>query len=174
MFDAEQHPATLDTARRKIDAYYDRSFRVVRIPVTWTRSLAGTTLADPDTGRIDQHSARLADLTAVVDYALAKPGLYVVINTHHENRLKDGMKADVLAQLWSDISALFGDRDHRLMFEILNEPHFTNHDPMPADRLRQMTGRAYQEIRADDPKRIILIGGNQCSRPTRWPRPGPT
>jgi len=30
MFDAGQHPPTLEAARGKIDAYYDRGFRVVR------------------------------------------------------------------------------------------------------------------------------------------------
>lgn len=161
MFDAGQHPPTLEAARGKIDAYYDRGFRVVRIPVTWTEVVDGGTLADPDTGAIDRDAERLAALTAVIDYALAKPSLYVVINAHHETRLKDGMRADVLERLWSDIASLYRDRDHRLVFEILNEPHFSNHDAMPADRLREMTGRAYRRIRANDPERVILIGGNQ-------------
>ena len=32
MFDNSQHPATLAAARPKIDAYYARGFRVIRIP----------------------------------------------------------------------------------------------------------------------------------------------
>lgn len=161
MFDNSQHPPTLDVARPKIDAYYARGFRTVRIPVTWTEDVGGTTLADPETGRIDRSSPRLAELTAVIDYALAQPDLHIVINVHHESRLKDQGRADVLAQLWADISDLFGDRDGRLMFEILNEPHLSNKEPMAPETLRGMTGQAYARIREADPRRIILIGGNQ-------------
>lgn len=161
MFDAGQHAPSLETARPKIDAYYARGFRVVRIPVTWTEAVDGAPLADPETGAVDPTAPRLAELEAVVDYALSRPGLYVVLNAHHEVRLKDDGRADVLERLWSDISARFKDRDHRLMFEILNEPHLTNHDAMVPETLRDMTGRAYRRIRADDARRIVLIGGNQ-------------
>ena len=161
MFDNTQHPPTLEAAQPKIDAYYARGFRTVRIPVTWTEDVGGITLANPETGRIDRSSPRLAELTAVIDYALAQPGLYVVINAHHESRLKDRGDAAILAQLWTDISNLFGDRDGRLMFEILNEPHLSNKEPMLPATLREMTGRAYALIRQDDPARIVIIGGNQ-------------
>ncbi len=161
MFDNTQHPPTLEAARPKIDAYYARGFRTVRIPVTWTEDVGGTTLADPETGQVDRSSARLAELAAVVDYALAQPGLYVVLNAHHESRLKDRGDAAILAQLWTDISDLFGDRDGRLMFEILNEPHLSNKEPMLPATLREMTGRAYALIRQDAPARIVIIGGNQ-------------
>ena len=161
MFDNTQHPPTLETARPKIDAYYERGFRLVRIPVTWTEPVSGSTLAEPDTGRLDRASPRLDALKAVVDYALSRPGLYVVINAHHESRLKDGGRADVLAQLWGDISETFADRDGRLIFEILNEPHLSNHDPMAPATLRAMTGQAYGRIRGTDARRIVVIGGNQ-------------
>ena len=162
MFDNSQHPPTLEAARPKIDAYYDRGFRVVRIPVTWTEEVDGDTLADADTGRLDPAAHRLASLKAVVDYALSRPGLYVVINAHHEKRLKESGRAEVLGALWADISDQFGDRDHRLIFEILNEPHLANHEPMPPAVLRRMTGQAYSQIRARDRFRIVVIGGNQC------------
>lgn len=161
MFDNSQHSPTLDVARPKIDAYYARGFRTVRIPVTWTEDVGGTTLANPETGQVDRSSTRLAELIAVVDYALAQPGLYVVINAHHESRLKDSGDADVLARLWSDIGDLFGSRDGRLLFEILNEPHLSNKEPMLPETLREITGRAYAVIRREDPARIVIIGGNQ-------------
>lgn len=161
MFDNDQHPPTLAVARPKIDAYYARGFRTVRIPVTWTEPVGGTTLADPDTGALDPTSPRLAELTAVIDYALSQPGLHVVLNAHHEVRLKDGGRADVLARLWADLAARFGDRDGRLIFEILNEPHLSNKEPMAPATLRAMTGGAYDAIRAADPRRLVVIGGNQ-------------
>ena len=161
MFENTQHAPTLEVAAPKIDAYYDRGFRVLRIPVTWTEPVGDTTLSDPETGKVDREAARLQALEAVIDYALAKPDLYVVINAHHEKRLKDGNRADVLEQLWADISDIFRGRDHRLIFEILNEPHLSNNDPMPAENLRQMTGRAYRQIRSVDAQRIIVIGGDQ-------------
>ncbi len=43
MFDNSQHPPTLEAARPKIDAYYARGFRAVRIPVTWTEDVGGST-----------------------------------------------------------------------------------------------------------------------------------
>lgn len=161
MFDNSQHPATLNAARPKIDAYYARGFRLVRIPVTWTEAVDGATLADPETGRIGPTSPRLAELKAVIDYALSRPGLYVVLNAHHEARLKDGGRADVLAQLWADISETLEDRDGRLMFEILNEPHLSNKEAMAPETVRAMTGQAYDRIRETDPRRIVIIGGNQ-------------
>lgn len=161
MFESDQHAPTLAVAAAKIDAYYARGFRVVRIPVTWTEAIGGSTLADPVTGRLDRQAARLATLEQVVDYALSKPGLFVVVNAHHETRLKDENRAAVLERLWADISETFASRDHRLLFEILNEPHLSNKDPMPAENLRVMTGGAYRAIRAADAHRIVLIGGNQ-------------
>lgn len=161
MFDNSQHPATLRAARTKIDAYYARGFRFVRIPVTWTEGVNGTTLADPETGRIDPNSPRLGELKAVIDYALSRPGMYVVLNAHHEVGLKDNGRADVLAQLWADIGETVGDRDGRLIFEILNEPHLSNKEAMAPATLRAMTGQAYERIRRVDPRRIVVIGGNQ-------------
>lgn len=161
MFESSQHAATLAAARPKIDAYYARGFRVVRIPVTWTETIDGSTLADPDTGRIDPTSPRLSELKAVIDYALSLPGLYVVLNAHHETRLKDEGRAEALAGLWSDVSRMFADRDGRLVFEILNEPHLSDKTAMAPATLRAMTGLAYTRIRAADPHRIVVIGGNQ-------------
>lgn len=161
MFDNTQHPPTLAVAGAKIDAYYARGFRLVRIPVTWTEPVDGSRLADPRTGELDHASPRLAALRTVIDHALALPGMHVVINAHHEAGLKDRGDAQVLARLWADIGATFQARDGRLMFEILNEPHLSNHDPMAPEMLRAMTAAAYREIRAIDPHRIVIIGGNQ-------------
>jgi hypothetical protein len=164
MFESTQHLPTFENAKAKIDAYYAKGFRNVRIPITWTENVQGNTLVnDANVGDVNMNHPRLAVIKQVVDYALAKPGMYVVINTHHESGLKNGNKAAVLERLWQDISSIFVDRDYRLMYEFLNEPHLdnANKDPMDPANLRNMTGKAYAKVRAIDPQRIVIIGGNQ-------------
>lgn len=162
MFENTQHPRTLYAARPKIDAYYEMGYRNVRIPITWTDTVGGDTLVnDPDVGDVNVDHPRLNEIAQVVDYALSLAGMYVVINAHHERDLKNDNKAEVLERLWLDIATVFGDRDYRLMFQLLNEPHLNNGDAMPAANLRLMSGKAYDKIRAVNSERIIIIGGNQ-------------
>jgi endoglucanase len=162
MFESTQHPPTLAAASAKIDAYYAKGFRLLRIPVTWTEITNGDMLVgDPTVGDVKRDHPRLLVIEQVVDYALTKPGLYVVLNAHHEAALKTQSRAAVLERLWSDIAEIFADREHHLLFEILNEPHREDTTAMPAADLRNMTAKAYAKIRAVDPARIIVIGGNQ-------------
>ncbi|HKO50407.1 MAG TPA: glycoside hydrolase family 5 protein [Polyangiaceae bacterium] len=162
MFESTQHPPTLAAASAKIDAYYAKGFRNLRIPVTWTEATNGDTLVgDPAVGDVNRTHPRLLVIEQVVDYALSKPDLYVVLNVHHEVELKTQSRAAVLERLWADIAEIFAQREHRLIFEILNEPHRMNSSAMPAADLRNMTAKAYAKIRAIDPARIVVIGGNQ-------------
>lgn len=162
MFESTQHPPTLAAASAKIDAYYAQGFRLVRIPVTWTETTNGDTLVgDPAVGDVNRSHPRLQVITQVIDYALKQPFLYVVLDAHHETTLKTQSRAVVLERLWADIADIFKARGHRLMFEILNEPHREDSSAMPAADLRSMTAKAYAKIRAVDPGRIIVIGGNQ-------------
>jgi len=162
MFESTQHPPTLAAASSKIDAYYAKGFRIVRIPVTWTEVTNGDTLVgDPAVGDVNRTHPRLLVIEQVVDYALSKPGMYVVLNAHHEKALKTQSLGAVLERLWSDIAEIFAERDYRLIFEILNEPHRADDSVMPAADLRSMTAKAYAKIRAVDAARIVVIGGNQ-------------
>jgi len=162
MFESTQHPPTLAAASAKIDAYYAKGFRTVRIPVTWTEPTNGSTLVnDPAVGDVNRAHPRLAVILQVVDHALSKPGMYVVLNAHHEATLKTESRAGVLERLWADLSEIFALRSHHLIFEILNEPHRADNSAMPALDLRSMTAKAYSKIRAADPVRIVVIGGNQ-------------
>jgi endoglucanase len=161
-FEATQNDRTLATSTAKIDAYYGKGFRNVRIPITWTEPVGGDLLVnDATVGDVNRNNPRLAVIEQVVDYALAKTDMYVVINAHHETTLKTNSRSSVLQRLWSDIADIFAGRDHRLLFEILNEPHRSDSTAMPAADLRTMTGLAYAKIRAVDPARIVIIGGNQ-------------
>src|SRR6478609_11369312 len=140
MFESTQHPPTLAAASAKIDAYYAKGFRTVRIPVTWTEATNGDTLVgDPLVGDVNRAHPRLQVISQVVDYALTKPDLFVVLNAHHETGLKEQSRAGVLERLWADIADIFAARDHRLLFEILNEPHREDGSAMPAADLRDMT-----------------------------------
>lgn len=162
MFDNTQHPRTLEAAAAKIDAYYDRGFRHVRIPITWTEEVGGDTLVtDPTVGSIDRDHPRLAVIESVIDHALSKEGMFVIINAHHEHALKTEARSEVLRQLWADITDLFADKHHRLIFEILNEPHKDDTTAMAKADVRLMTGLAYDEIRAVNSERIVVIGGDQ-------------
>ncbi len=162
MFESTQHERSLAEASPKIDAYYARGFRNLRVPITWTENVGGDRLVnDANVGDINRAHPRLAEIEAVVDYALSKPDMYVIINAHHEVALKTENRAGVLERLWTDIAEIFGNRDYRLLYEILNEPHRSDSSAMPAENLRTMTALAYAKIRAVDPERIVIIGGNQ-------------
>lgn len=164
VFESTQHPRTFEAAKAKIEAYYTRGFRSVRIPITWTENVGGDKLVnDPAKGDVNRQHPRLAVITKVIDYALSLPDFYVVINAHHEQGIKNFSRDAVLERLWDDISDIFADRDHRLLYEFLNEPHRSNAGDaaMPAADLRRMTGKAYAKVRAREPERIVLIGGNQ-------------
>jgi len=158
----KETPRTFEVAKKKIDAYYAMGFRNLRIPITWTEKVNGTRLVhDPLVGDVDHQHPRLAEITKVIDYALSLPGLYVVINAHHEKELKEYSRDTVLQRLWADITEMYADRDHRLLFEFLNEPHRSGQNEMPGPDLVRMTGMAYEEVRARDPERIVIIGGNR-------------
>jgi endoglucanase len=163
-FESTQNERTLAAVSPKIDAYYAKGFRNVRIPVTWTEPVGGDLLVGSATvGDVNRSHSRLAVIKQVVDYALSKPGLYVVINAHHETGLKTNSRAAVLERLWADIADIFATKEHRLLFEVLNEPHRSDasNSPLPAADLRTMVGMAYSKIRAADSARIVIIGGNQ-------------
>ncbi|NVK57944.1 MAG: cellulase family glycosylhydrolase [Alteromonadaceae bacterium] len=162
MFESDQHAPTLENAKPKIDAYYAAGFRNIRIPVTWTEDIDGSSLADKTTGVIDMTHPRLAELIKVVEYALSLKGMHVVVNMHHESTLKAEDNFAVLENVWDGISSIFVNHSHRLLFEVLNEPHQgPNDEPMAAASVRRMTGLAYDKIRALNPERIIIIGGDQ-------------
>ncbi|WP_426369659.1 glycoside hydrolase family 5 protein [Pseudocolwellia sp. HL-MZ7] len=118
-------------------------------------------LADPKSGKIFSNNSRFIALTAVIDYALNKKDMFVVINAHHEKKLKENADAALLANLWEDISQTFKNRNARLLYEILNEPHLKDSSAMKPSDLRKMTQMAYNNIRKNDVNRLVVIGGNQ-------------
>jgi endoglucanase len=147
--------------RDKIDAYYALGFRHVRVPVTWSMPIGGRALIDEDTGALDAQHPRLGVIAEVVDYALSLPDMFVIINAHHEIPIKHNNQWWVFARLWEDAAAYFADRSHRLIFELLNEPHDADGGAMLPFDLRNMSQLAYERIRLQDPYRMVVISGNQ-------------
>jgi aryl-phospho-beta-D-glucosidase BglC (GH1 family) len=168
-FDANQHPRTPSSVNAMVDAYYDEGFRMVRIPVRWLDTDWGEGLLADDAGVVDRAHPRLAHLESAVDHALGR-GMYVVLNTHHEDWLFDNAWSEdqlaIFSQLWSDVCDIFKDRGYNLVFEIVNEPHGTiEHDSTAVQALNQT---AYDRIRAcggNNPERIIIIDGEDWGSP---------
>jgi endoglucanase len=175
-FDLAQHPTTLETIRPIIDLYYNAGMRHVRFPVTWMDGFSDNTLADAN-GSINFQHPRFIQLKAAIDYALERK-MYVVLNTHHENWLKDNYDGSasydaIFTTLWTGIATHFKDYSHRLVFEVLNEPEGAFGDwsapgPNPLDAqaialTRQINKVGYDAIRKTggaNTERIIMVSTN--------------
>jgi len=159
--------------RKKIDAYYALGYRHVRLPVTWSMPIDGRPLVDSETGELDPEHPRFKVIADVINYALSLPDLIVIINAHHEIPIKHNNQWWILARLWRDVAEYFQGVDRRLIFELLNEPHNADGLAMPPFDLRNMSRLAYQNIRAIDPSRIVVISGNQWGAASELARTWP-
>ena len=129
-------------------------FQTIRLPVRWhTRS------SDAAPYTIDP--VWLDRVTQVVDVALAAD-LNVILNSHHFDPLyadPAGVK-DWHAGVWQQIAARFADRpEERLWFEIENEPH----DQLTNANLLATLTPSLNAIRASNPTRAVIIGGEDWS-----------
>jgi len=154
-----QDPAVV---KERVKWIKDKGFGHVRLPVTWGQSF-------------DPSSQLTSEVTEVVDYAISL-GLYVVLNTHHENWLKehyDGSKYfnDLFWNLWHNIAMHFDSRDGHLIFKILNEPEKAfgswgggqwpqPFDQVSIDRTRQINGVGFDAVRRVSPKRFVFLSPN--------------
>lgn len=92
-------------------------FSSVRIPVSWGEHM------DHD-NQVDENW--MDRVQEVVDMAL-KTGLFVILDTHHEEWLvtdetREKQVTEQLCALWSQIGERFADYGDRLLFEGMNEP----------------------------------------------------
>ena len=120
-----------ETTIEMIDALILKGFRAIRIPVTWHNHLIDEKYTiDP---------VWMKRVKRVVDWCIRK-GLYVIINTHHDNAeyrntslkygqgyyplLKDAVESEkFIYNVWCQIALAFNNGyDHHLIFEGLNEP----------------------------------------------------
>ena len=94
----------------------------------------------------------------VVDWALSRD-LYVVLNCHHEDWIRQSYPADQIPKfesLWSQIATRFAGKSEKLVFEILNEPQGTMNN---AD-VNDMNIRILAVIRQTNPNRSVIIGAD--------------
>lgn len=99
----------------------EAGFDAVRIPTTWYNHV------DSDFN-IDE--IWLDRVQEVVDYAYDE-GMYVILNSHHENwnePYESNLKAasNKMKKLWTQIANRFEKYGERLIFEGMNEPRWTN------------------------------------------------
>lgn len=125
-------------------------FETVRIPVRWSDKTDDA----PDYAIDPKWMARV---TTVVDQAL-DAGLNVILNDHHFEALDADPAANKakLAAIWQQVAPHFADRPTaHLWFEIENEPH----DKLDNANLLATLGPALAAIRASNPERPVVIGG---------------
>lgn len=131
------------TTKEMIDGLAASGIKTIRIPVSYTHHFIDNMYTvDP---------AWLDRIQEVVDWA-KDAGLYVIINTHHDNAdfpitnsdksirydsgyypLKKDSKESLkfLTSVWTQVAERFKDYDEKLVFETLNEPRLRSEKKSP-------------------------------------------
>ena len=133
------------------DAYVDAGFTNVRIPVRWDEHTAETAPYTIDADWLDR-------VEEVVDWGLER-GLYITLNGHHEDWLKNDYGNPATRarydSIWVQISERFQDKSDKLLFEIINEPF-----GMTVAEVDDLNARILSIIRENNPTRLVIFGGN--------------
>lgn len=133
------------------DMYKNEGFDVVRIPVRWDKHM-GTSVPF----KIDE--SWLNRVEQIVDWGL-KRGLFIVINSHHDNWIKDGYTNATnrarFDSLWTQVALRFKNKSEKLIFEVLNEPH-----GLTKVQNDDMHGRILSIIRKTNPTRLVIFQGH--------------
>ena len=107
-----------------IEFVHSQGFSSIRIPVTWGYHMDSSHKIS---------ASYMKRVKEVVDYAYNE-GMYVIINIHHDNTVKDdgnyfypdNAHKDVseafVKSVWTQVSETFKNYDEHLVFETLNEP----------------------------------------------------
>jgi endoglucanase len=123
-------------------------FASVRVPIKWS---AHARTESPY--EIDSNFCRRIDW--VLDQA-AKNDLNAIINVHHYDEIfrEPETHQARLAGLWRQISKRYKERPETVYFELLNEPQ----GKLTDERWQEMITPLLEVIRADNPKRMIIVG----------------
>ena len=108
------------TTPELIAAIKEAGFNTIRIPVSWHNHVDENYIIDPEW--IDR-------VREVAGWALDQ-GMYVIVNTHHDNDVKyyypDTVHYDrsaaYLSAIWTQMAEKFKDCDEHLILESMNEP----------------------------------------------------
>ena len=150
--DAETGWGNPKTTKAMIDAVQQAGFNAVRIPVSWTDHIS-------DDGTID--SAWMARVKEVVDYAYDN-GMYVILNVHHDDYTwlkplysEQAAVEKKLMNIWKQICSTFGEYDHHLIFEGMNEPRvvgspneWSGGTPEERDVINQLFAKFVETVRS--------------------------
>ena len=136
------------------DAYKDAGFATVRIPVRWDEHTADAPPYAINASWIDR-------VEQVVDWALERD-LYVILNAHHEDWLKqnyaDPAQRARFDSIWVQVADRFQDKSEKLLFEIINEPF-----GMTREEVDDLNARILSIIRVENPTRLVIYSGNEYS-----------
>lgn len=130
-----------------------QGFETVRLPVRFSNHAATTAPYTID-------AAFMNRVEHLVDTARAA-GLRVILDLHHYDDPQGSIFANPAGQtarfagLWKQIAARFRNKDDKVWFELLNEPH----DQLTHANLRSVLEPALREVRATNPTRPVVIGG---------------
>ena len=109
------------TTQKTIDAVYEKGFRLVRIPVSWSNHMETNGIIRAEwLGRIKE----------VVDYVFKHEDMFAIINimdtpnigTYYLDDAHYEKTKSLVINVWEQVAEAFKDYDERLIFENLNEP----------------------------------------------------
>ncbi len=104
-----------------IKAVYDKGFRSIRIPASWSNHMG-------ENGII--HKAWLSRIKEVVDYVFEYDDMFVILNimdtpnigAYYLDDIHYEKTKSLVINVWEQLAETFKDYDERLIFENLNEP----------------------------------------------------
>ncbi len=133
------------------DLYRNAGFDVVRVPVRWDQHTGTHSPYQVDVEWMDR-------VEEVIDWGLER-GLFVVMNAHHEEWIKEGCANPALRDrfdsIWSQIATRFRNKTEKLIFEIINEPH-----GLTREQNNELHQRVLSIIRKTNPTRLVIIQGH--------------
>lgn len=143
------NPADFELIRAK-------GFDTVRIPVRWSDYLGPSPTFSIDAGL-------MVTVDEAVTAALAAD-LNVILNMHHNEEIVETPAAAMPAFIaaWEQIADHFKAAPADLWFEPLNEPY----NNLKGELMQTMQRESVATIRASNPERIIILGGESWSNVT--------